>query len=222
VLLVLLANGKLLLLGLTKGSTLFTMFLSIRVLGFGVRMALAAGLVVSIYIHEMGHVAALRRFGVAATAPMFVPGLGALVLLRQRLHSTWEDAQVGLAGPLWGLGAAIAAAGIFWITKAPVWGAISKWGALINLFNLIPVWQLDGARGFRAMSQWHRALAVLAFAAGFALCRERLLFLPMGVAAVMVFVQPSTEVHARITARFVALVLAFSSVLAIPMGGAAT
>ena len=44
---------------------------------------LALGLVVSIYIHEMGHVAMLRRLGIAAGAPLFIPGMGAVVMLKQ-------------------------------------------------------------------------------------------------------------------------------------------
>src|SRR5262249_37599242 len=79
----LLTKGKLLLLGLTKVSTLASMLLS-----FGVYWAVwgwkfAAGLIVSIYIHEMGHVAWLARYGIKASAPMFIPGLGAMVRLKQ-------------------------------------------------------------------------------------------------------------------------------------------
>ena len=57
----------------------------------------AAGLIGSIYIHEMGHVAALRRFGIAASAPMFIPGFGAIIRSRQRLSNAHEEARVGLA-----------------------------------------------------------------------------------------------------------------------------
>src|SRR5205085_2594758 len=55
-----LAKGKLLLLGLTKASTFFTMLLSMGVYWTAFGWKFAVGLVVSIYIHEMGHVAALR------------------------------------------------------------------------------------------------------------------------------------------------------------------
>ena len=63
-------------------------------IGFGV------GLIASIYVHEMGHVFALRLYGIRATAPMFVPGLGALVRLHQYPIDAREDARVGLAGPV--------------------------------------------------------------------------------------------------------------------------
>ena len=70
---------------------------------------LALGLVLSIYVHEMGHVAMLRRLGIAASAPMFIPGVGALVMLKQHVTDPLIDAKIGLAGPVWGLGAALAA-----------------------------------------------------------------------------------------------------------------
>src|SRR5256885_5819705 len=107
----------------------------------------AFGLVLSIYIHEMGHVQALQRYGIKATAPMFIPGFGAVIRLKQYPADAREDARVGLAGPLWGLGAALAAYAVYRATGVGVWGAIAHMGALVNLFNLVPVWQLDGARG---------------------------------------------------------------------------
>ena len=41
------------------------------------------------------------------------------------------------------------------------WAAVAKWGALINLFNLIPLYPLDGGRAFRVLSKNGRWLAVL-------------------------------------------------------------
>ena len=85
---------------------------------------LALGLVVSIYIHEMGHVAMLRRLGIGASAPMFIPGVGALVMLKQRVDDPLTDAKIGLAGPVWGLGAAVAAFAAYLVTGAKIWLAI--------------------------------------------------------------------------------------------------
>jgi hypothetical protein len=64
----LLTNGKVLLLGLTKASTFFSMLLAFGVYWTAWGMWFALGLVLSIYVHEMGHVVALRRYGIAATA----------------------------------------------------------------------------------------------------------------------------------------------------------
>jgi Zn-dependent protease len=137
----------------------------------------ALGLVASIYIHEMGHVAALHRFGFRATAPMFIPGFGAIIRLQQHPVDPVENARIGLAGPLWGLGAALAAEGVYLATEWPSWLAIAHVGAWINLFNLIPIWQLDGGRGFSSLSRSQRWLAVAGVAATWFFTGEALLLL---------------------------------------------
>ena len=75
---------KFLLLGLTKMSTLLSCSGSSACIG---RFAwpLAVGIAASIYVHEMGHVAMLRGLGINASAPLFIPGVGALVMLKQHI-----------------------------------------------------------------------------------------------------------------------------------------
>ncbi|HWZ58498.1 MAG TPA: site-2 protease family protein [Gemmatimonadaceae bacterium] len=107
--LLVLSKAKLLLLGLTKLGTISSMLLFLGVYWSLWGWQFALGFVVCIYIHEMGHVAALGRYGIAASPPMFIPGLGALVRLKQSPANVHEDARVGLAGPIWGLAAALAA-----------------------------------------------------------------------------------------------------------------
>jgi Zn-dependent protease len=164
VLVLVLGKAKLLLAGLTKGGTLISMLLSFGVYWTAWGWKFAAGLIASMYVHEMGHVAALRRLGIKASAPMFVPGLGAFVRMDQYPQSPREDARVGLAGPLWGLAAAVAAYGVHLLTAAPIWAAIARSAGWLNLFNLLPIWQLDGGRGFRALSTGQRWLVTAAMA----------------------------------------------------------
>ena len=156
------AFGKPLLLGLTKMSTLLSMALTVGLYAtlFGARFAL--GLVLAIYVHELGHVVTLKKFGIAATAPMFIPGFGAIVRLRQVPESAVEDARIGLAGPRWGLAASMVAAMLGFVLHAPVLLAVARVSAWINLFNLLPFGSLDGGRGFRAMSRRGRWIACLA------------------------------------------------------------
>jgi len=187
-----LAKGKLLLFGLTKASTLLSMgpYLAWMwgVYGWG----LGAGILLSIYVHEMGHVSALRFYGMDAGAPVFIPGLGALIRLRQHPPNERVDARIGLAGPVWGLGAAVAAYGVYLATGVPVWAAIARVGAWINLFNLTPVWQLDGGRAFHSLSRPERIGALAALVVAFALTRNHWLVLAMGFAVYQVF-QPAPE-----------------------------
>jgi len=168
---------KALLFGLTKIATLLSMFVSF---GFYWRLygwAFAAGLILSIYIHEMGHVIELRKFGIPAGAPMFIPGFGAIIQLRGVALPPVEDARIGLAGPIYGFGAALVAYVAFALTGLKIWAAIAHIGAVINLFNLIPIWQLDGARGFHSQTLSQRiGLLALAGALWF-FTRESMYFL---------------------------------------------
>jgi Zn-dependent protease len=163
--LVILSKAKLILLGLTKLGTLASMGASFLLYWTLYGWRFAAGLVMSIFIHEMGHVLELKKFGIAASAPMFIPGFGAVVMLKQRPATVGQDARVGLAGPIFGLGAAVFAYAVYLSTGEPLWAALTRFGAWINLFNLIPVWQLDGGRGFAALTRQQRGV-VLTIAAG--------------------------------------------------------
>jgi len=173
----LLTKGKLLLLGLTKASTFLSMFLALGVYWavFGWKFAL--GLVLSIYVHEMGHVASLQRFGIKASAPTFVPGFGAFVRLKQHPATVGEDARVGLAGPIAGVACALFALAVGHLADWPAWIAIARVGAWINLFNLLPVWQLDGGRAWNALSKRYRWYAVGAIALAWVLSSEAMLIL---------------------------------------------
>lgn len=176
-------KGKLLLLGLSKSTTLLSMLLSLGVYWSLWGWPFALGLVLSIYVHEMGHVAAMRRFGIPASAPMFIPGLGAVVRMDAYPQTAREDARIGLAGPVWGLGCAVVVAGVHYATGNPMLAAIASVGAWINLFNLVPIWQLDGGRGLRALSKPGRwMLLALIVACGIAF--EEGLYVLIGMACV--------------------------------------
>ena len=173
----LLTKGKLLLLGLTKATTLFSMLLSLGIYWqvFGWKWAL--GVVASIYVHEMGHIAMLRQYGIPSTAPMFLPGFGAVI--RSRFYPTEPvaEARVGLAGPIWGLGAAFVCFLVYSFTGLAAWGALAEIGAWINLFNLTPIWQLDGAHGFKALTKQQRWIVAAAIATAWFLSSKGLLVL---------------------------------------------
>jgi len=173
----LLTKAKFLLFGLTKASTLFSMVLAASVYWTIWGWWFAVGVIASIYVHEMGHVAALRRYGIPASAPMFVPGLGAIVRMHSRPHTPREDARVGLAGPLWGLGAVLATYGLYLWTGHELFSAVAKFSAWINLFNLIPVWQLDGSRGLAAIARPDRWLLALVVGVMWVISAEGLLVL---------------------------------------------
>jgi Zn-dependent protease len=218
--LVLLSKAKLILFGLTKLSTLSTMLVSAGLYWTWYGWKFALGLVLSIYIHEMGHVFELRRFGIAATAPVFIPGFGALVRLRQRPATVGQDARVGLAGPLWGMTAAFACFAMYQLTGSPIWAALTHFGAWINLFNLIPVWQLDGSRGFSALTRANRGFIVITCLAMWFFTNDGVLFLVALAGGFRLFTKdyaPASD--PAVMRRFVALIvlLAILCLVGIPV-----
>src|SRR6266700_3389851 len=222
VLLFVLTKAKFLLLGLTKGGTFLSMLLSAGLYWTIWGWKFAFGLVLSIYIHEMGHVQALQRYGIKATAPMFIPGFGAVIRLKQYPADAREDARVGLAGPLWGLGAALAAYAVYRATGVGVWGAIAHMGALVNLFNLVPVWQLDGARGFRALTRPQRWIAVAVIAVLWSVTSAGLLvLLGLAAAATAAFSRAAEEPDhtALLQYAFLVAVLSLMTRIAVPATG---
>ncbi len=114
----------------------------------------AAGFVVLLLVHEMGHVIALRREGIKASAPMFIPFMGAAIFSRTLGDDALAEARVGLAGPILGSVGAAAVAAIGELTGSSLLIALAYFGFFINLFNLLPVIPLDGGRAAAAMSPW--------------------------------------------------------------------
>ena len=153
-----------------------------------------------------------------ATAPMFIPGLGALIRMKQHPASPREDARVGLAGPLWGLGAALAAFAIYELTRAPIWAAIARVGAWINLFNLLPIPPLDGGRGFRSLSRGQRLIVVAVMAGMWAVTKEGLLVFLAIVAGWRALSERTTvEPDPKGLLHYTALVITLSAMCMIPV-----
>jgi Zn-dependent protease len=128
----------------------------------------AAGFVVLLLVHEMGHVIQLRREGIKASAPMFIPFLGAVITSKSLGNNALAEARVGLAGPILGsIGSAVCIL-IWHATGNDLFRALAFTGFFLNLFNLLPVVPLDGGRAMAAMSPWmwfagFFGLVVLAF-----------------------------------------------------------
>ncbi len=128
----------------------------------------ALGFVVLLFVHEMGHVIQLRREGVPASAPVFIPFLGAAVWAKSLGDNALAEARVGLAGPILGtLGTAVCIP-LAIVSGDDFWKALAFTGFFLNLFNLLPVVPLDGGRAMAAMAPWmwfagFFAILVLAF-----------------------------------------------------------
>lgn len=132
--------------------TALTMLVSIGAYALLFPVWFAVGFVLLIWVHEMGHVLQLRREGIKASAPMFIPFLGAFVAMKQMPKDALAEARVGLAGPVLGTLGAIGALGIYAATQAPLFLGLAYIGFFLNLFNLLPMLPLDGGRAVGALS----------------------------------------------------------------------
>src|SRR5919202_475337 len=155
--------GKYVLLFLLKFGafkTLLTLFLSFGLYALAFGPWFAAGLVVMILVHEMGHVVEIRRQGMQASAPLFIPFFGAAIFQRQHPTDALKQAQIGIAGPIAGTVGATAAFALYGATHMPVLLAWAYLGFFINLFNLIPVGMLDGGWILAVVSKWFQLVGL--------------------------------------------------------------
>jgi Zn-dependent protease len=112
----------------------------------------AVGLVLLLLVHEYGHVIQLRREGIRATAPRFIPFLGAYIGMKEMPKNAAAEARVGLAGPVAGALASLVPLIIYWETGSTFWRGLAYFGFFLQLFNLAPVLPLDGGRAMAALS----------------------------------------------------------------------
>jgi Zn-dependent protease len=134
----------------------------------------ALAILVQLFIHEYGHVHAMRRTGMRVRGLYFVPLVGAMAVTDDAFTSRRQQVYVALNGPLWGSLAALAPAGLWLWTRDPAWAAVAAFWALLNLFNLLPIAPLDGGRALQAFAYSYSsglgvALSALGLAAAVAL-----------------------------------------------------
>jgi Zn-dependent protease len=151
--------------GVTIASTVLSAVVYAQIFGW---WSFAIGFVLLILVHETGHLIAARMLGIAASFPIMLPGLGALVNMK-RPRTVAEEAQTAIAGPILGTVAsaacylgAVTISDSYW---AGLLGGLAYFGFIINLFNLVPVTPLDGGRVMSAVSKWFNVVG-LAVAAG--------------------------------------------------------
>jgi Zn-dependent protease len=148
------SKAKFLLLALAKVkavTTLGTMFISIAAYAWVFGWPFAVGFVLLILVHEMGHVIQLRREGVEASAPVFIPFLGAVIAAKSLGDDAAAEARVGLAGPILGTIGTLIPLAVWLATGSDLWQALAYVGFFLNLINLMPVLPLDGGRAMAVL-----------------------------------------------------------------------
>lgn len=161
VLFLLLAKSKLLLVNPLEGFGATQLAISggtmlVTIGAYAVKMGLrfAFGFVLLTVVHELGHALMIRAKGLRAGAMVFIPFVGGAVTLKDQPRSAFDDAQIGLAGPIAGTLASVGCLLVYRWGGSVLYLALAFAGFLLNLFNLLPIGPLDGGRIAGGISKW--------------------------------------------------------------------
>src|SRR6266849_5196886 len=137
------------------GLASITAIISIAAYSFIFGWPFAIGLVALLFIHEMGHALIMNLKVIPVGGMIFIPMLGAAVLMRQMPKNAKDEAEVGIAGPI--AGAIASSVCLLLALQSPhiptIWAPLAYFGFFINLFNLIPIVPFDGGRILAAIDR---------------------------------------------------------------------
>ena len=177
------------------------------------------GFVALILLHEMGHFIDIKRRGLPAEMPVFLPGLGAYVRWQALGVLRETRAAVSLAGPLAGLLAAAACALVWWYTGNGIWAALARASAWLNVLNLIPVWVLDGGQAAVAMDRQERVWLLTSCLALWLLLGQSVFFLVALGAGYRIFTKDIPPHPSRvITAYYICVLTSLGLVMGLLPG----
>lgn len=165
------------LLKFAKLGTLLSMVLTIGVYAQFFGWSFAVGFVLLIFVHEMGHAIAMKRLGIPAGAPVFIPFFGAFIAMRGMPKNAWVESVVGIAGPLLGTVGAAACLVVGLATGSLFWHALAFSGFMINLFNMLPLHPMDGGRVLEVISRRVRIVGLIGGAIFFVMTWSPVVFL---------------------------------------------
>jgi Zn-dependent protease len=172
------------------------------------------GFAVLILIHEMGHFIDIKRRGLPADMPMFLPGLGAYVKWNGLGVSVEARSAISLAGPCAGAIAAAVCALLWHQTGYGLWAALARTGAWFNVLNLIPLWIFDGNSATNALSKLERAVVLVVSAAVSYALGEWVFALVAAGMGIRLFTRDAPEEPSNpITTYFVAVITALAMIL---------
>lgn len=135
---------------------------------FTVEFALA--LIGVLVFHEYGHLRAMKKFGIPTKGMYLIPFVGGLAV-GDLPKTRWQDVYISMMGPVFGLIMTLVFYIVYLATESHFAGLVASTSALLNLFNLIPVYPLDGGRVVKSLVfSGRNYLALIALLSISALC----------------------------------------------------
>lgn len=131
---------------LAKYKTLVSMLIALAAYATMFTWKLALAMIYLIFVHELGHMLAARRKGIPFHPAVFIPFLGAVVVLKKFPKDAETSAYISIAGPLFGLISTVPPLLLYMWTEKPFWLVVVYACAFINLINLLPMHPFDGGK----------------------------------------------------------------------------
>jgi putative peptide zinc metalloprotease protein len=100
--------------------------------------------------HEYGHLRAMKKCGLKTKGMYLIPFVGG-VAVGEKATSYWHEVYISMMGPVFGLFMTVAFYILFLITGSHFVGLVASVSALVNLFNLLPVYPLDGGHVVKSL-----------------------------------------------------------------------
>ncbi|MBC7806966.1 MAG: hypothetical protein H7145_12535 [Akkermansiaceae bacterium] len=126
---------------MTLASVVLFVVLEAQVFGW----ARAAGIALVIFVHECGHLAAVRKLKLPVVGIVLIPFLGGIAFSGRRGQSATDDAYIGILGPIYGLATGLVCLALYPVTKEPFFLSLAGLIFWMHLFNMIPIPPLDGS-----------------------------------------------------------------------------
>ncbi len=105
----------------------------------------AIGIAAVIFIHECGHLAAVRKLKLPVIGIVLIPFLGGIAFSGRRGQTAADDAYVGILGPIYGLATGLVCLALYPILNEPFLLKLTQLIFWIHLFNMTPIPPLDGS-----------------------------------------------------------------------------
>ncbi len=110
----------------------------------------AIALIAVLVFHEYGHLRAMKKCGLPTKGMYLIPFVGGLAV-GDMPKTRWQDVYISMMGPVFGLVMTLVFYIFYLVTESHFAGLVASTSALLNLFNLIPVYPLDGGRVVKSL-----------------------------------------------------------------------
>ena len=113
---------------------------------------MAAAIIILLFVHESGHIWAMKRTGMKTKGIYFIPFVGGAAVAEDAFTSRRQEAFVAIMGPVFGLGLILGVVGLHFITGKMMYAGIAAYMALVNAVQFLPITPLDGGRIIKSIT----------------------------------------------------------------------